>query len=206
MQSTDVCLDAMLNGMKIGFHKKCDACISFSRSNDPESSIAVYTGFCKTKSNIEDMMENNVDHVLVYNHREINMLDTLGTKYLLKIKLHSQDIGIHISNLQDVLNYNLTNLVGIYLPLTKSTIRDSFLSKNRFVGEYSVELFGNMRNVVFGLLNSLHDKGVDLRIMAIDIRGYDNEPDNENESNVMFKLSVYNYIKNVLAYSSCSVL
>ncbi len=154
--------------MNINLHigKNIPECIKFLSSVADANAIIAYGGLCKTRTNIEELHNNNIDHVIVYNIREINMLNDLGMKYIIKVKCDINDIGIKDDEFVDILNNNscnLLNLKGVYISISKKYI----LEMNEFYQN------GKINEVIYAdvikIINSLYNNNVFLDIIKIDI-------------------------------------
>ena len=170
--------------------------------------IIIYSGLCKTKQIIENLKQNNINYVLVYNIREIHMLSNIN--YLLKIKISDTDIGFSKNNLKTVLSYiQYDNCMrGVHITISKrDIIKDIMRSTYKLFHEispYSHEVYRLMTNQITNILNELKQYDFDIRYVILDILDENNNQDNMNQSNVMFKMSIFNYIIN-LGIHNCSV-
>lgn len=217
----------MTNGIQLNLYDKRQDCIDCSRTHNNnydycnstnyntniengdtiEDNLIVYSGFCKTKSNLMEMQNNGINHVIVYNPREINMLNQINIQYIVKIKTNSNDIGIHINSLVNILECNLNNLIGIYIEISKSSVADHvYYETGTKVDEYNNIMYQKMSSMIVDTLQQILPKAPNFRLIKIDIISYNDTLDNDNESNIMFKYSIYNYVHNKLKYNNVYVL
>jgi len=167
------------------------------------SNIVVYSGLCKTKQIINDLMMNNVTYVIAYNIREITILETKKTNYLLKIKTDGMDIGIDKNDLKKIYMGNMAK--GVYINISKKRLIDEILlTGNKRLDPNSYDIYRLMTTYVTNILNILIRNNVKLKYVVLDIFDEYNNQDNLNQSIVMFKMSIFNYIVNYEIHD-CSV-
>lgn len=164
-----------------------------------QHNILVYSGLCKTKINMDYVLNNDINHVLVYNMREIPMMENMNINYLIKLKCDSNDIGFDYSKLNKIINNKpISNkLIGFYLCVKKNLISN--------VEEYSFLMFNEIRNKILSLLNNIKNTNNKLKLV-LDIYNLNNKLDNHNKFNILFKSYMNKYFKNHNKYSNYIII
>lgn len=197
----------MSRDINLTINNKFSDCISAAK-NIPQntSNIIVYSGLCKTKQIINDLLLNKINYVIAYNTREITILETKAINYLLKIKINDTDIGIDTNNLKKIYMGHMSHMAqGAYINISKKQlINEMLLNENKRLAPNSYEIYRLMSTYVTNILNILIRNNVKLKYVVLDIFDEYNNQDNLNQSNVMFKMSIFNYIVNHEIYD-CSV-
>lgn len=195
----------MGNGKKIIMISKYDECLNTIKYCKGMNIVIIYTGLCKTKLALSELMINNIDKVVVHNEREIPMLESMGIKYLLKIKLNFWDIGIHNSNIKTIATKQMHNFYGIVITLSKKIIIKNMVQRTRgTVDEYSNAVYREMSGIVTSIIDTFLVHGYRLKLLIIDVKDIMDQDANCNQSNVAFKVSMYNYILNA-GINDCTV-
>jgi hypothetical protein len=144
----------------IVFYSKYEECINMRRKYRDTNVIIVYTGLYKTLASILDLIENKINTVVIYNIREIRMLENIDIKYILKIKLNTYDIGIHKSYIPDITNSTLKNLNGLWISFSQQWFNDNNLYNN---GSY--EIIKKIKFEIYEIINSFIDNNLKIIII-----------------------------------------
>lgn len=197
----------MANGSIVFILNSLDECIQLKSNenngnNDnngkPKQKIIMYGGLCKTNQTINDLQTNNISYVVAFNVREIKMLELKKITYLIKIKRSECDIGVNKENLIEMLSAEpaLNYFRGICMTLSKKIIIDYiFVTEGKHVSPFSKKIYRIMNELVVSIITSVQKTKIDLNFFVIDIQNENNISDNFNQSNVMFKLSIFNYLR-----------
>jgi len=178
-------------GISICFLIKNQECINMSNFGTKSfTMMVVYAGACKTRNNMIQLLENKVNHVLVYNIREINMLNNLGMRYFIKVKLYPKSIGVNSEQIIALTkSKDLTNFAGLYFLISKKDIS--------ITDQTDDQLYQTINNNIMGIL-----KSVSIRLEKNNIRPIckidfaDSIDCLPNIKFLDFKISIYNQLVN----------
>lgn len=189
----------MTHGRDVYMCQRNEGCLNIKRPEIGRSNLIVYTGLCKKRENIRFLLSQGVECTVVYNIREIKMLNDEGMKYILKIKLTDLDIGIHIDTLDNILCQiqfsRPENFCGFYITVNKKWFTE-YVRKKYLIDDdqYSSEVFKEISMKITDIVDIIRSKDLPLHLVVLDITDINGVNDNTNASNVMLKLSVHNYI------------
>lgn len=196
----------MSHGQKIMLLSKHEECLNTNKYCKGMNIVIIYTGLCKTRASISDLMSHGINNVVVYNPREISMMQNLIVGYLLKIKLSPMDIGIHYTFIKGITERPMSNLNGIWMTLSKKWFIENMSSRTpRKVDEFSHAVYKEMTSTVIPIIDEFLRNKHQLKFVILDIRDAMDQDANNNQSNVAFKISIYNYILNA-GVENCSVV
>lgn len=202
----DYVYQRMANGQKIILLSKNEECLNTSMHCKGMNLVIIYTGLCKTRSSIMDLTSQGINNVIVYNPREISMMENLDVKYLLKIKLNSIDIGIQFTHVKGISERPLKNLNGMWLTLSKKWFIENMSSRTpRKIDEYSHAVYKEMSSTVISIIDDFVRNKQQLKFVILDIKDVFDQNANHNQSNVAFKISIYNYILNA-GIEDCAIV
>lgn len=220
----------MNNNAKLYIFKNVSECIKIKMNQMGDHrthNIIAYGGLCKVRSNIEEMLNNQIDHVIVYNVREINMLNDMKMNYIIKVKCDTYDIGIKQDDFINLLNnseHALTYLKGIYISISKKNLIDRFLQDNKTITLSNIHK--SIYDEIVKVVNSVYNNNIFLNVIKIDImndnndsndtwNSYYNQNQNKNRNQIwpslvndavstnsehheiLLKTELYRYIKNL---------
>ncbi|VBB18852.1 hypothetical protein YASMINEVIRUS_1384 [Yasminevirus sp. GU-2018] len=198
IQDIESAYSIMANGAKVLISNRIDDCIHQRRTsiNSNVPHIIMYAGLCKPNQLIQDLRSNGINYVVAYNTREIKMLETKGVMYLVKVKLSNHDIGVSQENLIGALASGLQNFQGICMTLSKKWVIDYvYEADGRRIAPSSRDTYRTMNGFVVNLIQSIQPVRSNLNFFIIDVQDENDSPDNSNQSNVMFKMSIFNYLR-----------
>jgi len=180
----------MTRSLNLIINNKLSECIRIHEESISTSinTVIMYSGLCKTKQIIKDLQLNDINCVIAYNKKEVEILASSNMDYVLKIKLSNDDIGINKDTLTDIVeecdDNVLKHIRGLYITIFKKHMIGTF-------------------NVIDILNVLLRNCNIGLKYVILDIIEEHNERDVMNQSNISFKMSIYNYIK--ARINDCSV-
>jgi phosphotransferase system IIB component len=157
----------MNNGGMI-FCSTHDECINM-RQKFKDSNI-IYTGLYKTLASISGLIENGVNTVAIYNKREIQMLENIGIKYILKIKLNAYDIGIHKHDISDISKFPLNNIDGIWLVFSKQWFDENINSHDNIYSHDNTScklIIKKIKFEIYEMINNFLNNNHNLKIIIL---------------------------------------
>ena len=191
-----------LRNKQIVFHSKYDECINMRNKYRNSDIIIVYTGLYKTHSSLSDLIENGIDTVVIYNIREIQMMETIGIKYILKIKLNIYDIGIHKSFIPDISKSSLKNIDGLWLVFSHQWFIENINIQDITSDSTSYKLINKkIKSEIYEIINYFLNNNHKLKIIIIE----QNTLDNHIFSQIKSEISNY-MLKYTSGPDECSII
>lgn len=186
-----------------------DDCIHAKNNydNSCQNIKIIYSGLLKTNYIMEQLQMYDIKYTVAYNLREISSLEKRNLKYLLKIKIDANHIGIFDKNLEEnIQKINPEYFEGICITMSKKyIINDVYLREYHRLGYSSRELYRYMYQKIKYIIDIFINNNIELKYLLIDILDENDMSDNYNRSNIMFKMSIFNYVNDNNLHN-CAIL